>query len=303
MVVRLVVGSGLVVMASVFLYRRSRQKVARYFTDGDALGRAVLASLGLRRASDVDNLHVIFDFDHTLTSAESSMCHDHLGDVEEEVKRYLDFSNGGHPKLRGLPMQAWWDQVHDLLVSKRVSRASLNTALDRHPIYLRHGVDETLELLLELEVPVTVISAGLEHVISRVLPFKTCSLDDDCVMRQGDALHLVANRLVFDEDGKAMGAGPVPPVHAGNKDTVYERLRPFFDDVTRTRKKVLVVGDSVGDVQAAKYVPKTHLHTVGYFNPKNPWAKRDQFDSTYDSLLPHTASLIWLYDALKKLPE
>lgn len=264
--------------------------------------------LGLSTAADIDKLHVIFDFDHTLTSASSPQCHDHLADHEDatlaaEMRRYLDFSDGGHPKLRGLPIVEWWLQVHALLVSKRVSLAQLEAAQKRRPpIQLRHGVAETLTLLLELDVPVTVVSAGLHHVIERVLPFRVCTLADDCSMlRQTNTVHLVSNRLTFGPDGGAVGAAPDIPVHAGNKDTVYMRLRPYFDEVVKSRTKLLVIGDSVGDVAAAKHIPKRQCQTVAYYNPANPWSNRDSFDRTYDALLPHTASMIWLHDGLSRL--
>ena len=254
----------------------------------------------------VEKVLFVFDFDHTLSSSDSAQCHDHLALVDDdivkrEMAQYLDFKNGGHPSLRGKELSAWWFQVHDLLVDRKLTRVQLSSALKQTKIALRPRAKEAIEMTLTLSIPLTVVSAGLEHVIDGVMPFRTCSLDDECVLSdQKNTVHLVANRLLFKDD-VAFSVRPDPPVTAANKSSIYARLRPFFDEVHgRGRTKVLLVGDSVGDVRAVENIPKTDLLTIGFFNPENPWSKRDAFDATFDILLPHTASFSWLEAELQE---
>ena len=86
------------------------------------------AVLGPRDSTD---LHVVFDFDRTLTAADSSQCHDALLRVDDAalqaaLEPYWRFGDeGGPPPCRGREMRCWWDDVHGLLATHRVTMASL----------------------------------------------------------------------------------------------------------------------------------------------------------------------------------
>ena len=87
-------------------------------------------------------------------------------DLFAALEPYWRFADpGGPPPLRGRPFSAWWTDVHALLAQHRVTRAELAAALDASRPRMRAGAADALRALLELRVPVTVVSAGLEHVI------------------------------------------------------------------------------------------------------------------------------------------
>ena len=138
---------------------------------------------------DVTGLHVVFDFDRTLTAHDAPQCHDPLLRLEDEslqaaLAPYWRFSDaGGPPPCRGRPFRCWWDDVHALLAAHGVTLAQLREAEAKKPCYLREGAREALAALLSLKVPTTVVSAGLEHVIVGVLRAEGLEavsfLDDD----------------------------------------------------------------------------------------------------------------------------
>mmetsp|Transcript_16999 Transcript_16999/g.25594 ORF Transcript_16999/g.25594 Transcript_16999/m.25594 type:complete len:339 (+) Transcript_16999:27-1043(+) len=311
-VVRLGLAAGVcVVIVALTKRRRSKKKakIASYCHDPNAEDSEVRQRLRKFFRLNPDNIHCVFDFDHTLTSSDSAQCHDHLALIDDEYMRnemykYLDFEHGGHPEIRNKPIQEWWHSVHGLIVKRRITWTKLKESLAQTTIRLRPRAEHALSALLALHIPVTVVSAGLEHVIDLVLRpwFKIASLDDPNVISNTPfTIHLVANRILFDHDSTAATVRPHPPVTAANKHCIYERLQPFFDSFTAARKHILLIGDSVGDVQAIAKIPHSTSLKIGFYNPKNPWAKRDAFDLVYDILIPHTASLDWLDSELRHL--
>ena len=258
---------------------------------------------------DVTDLHVVFDFDRTLTAHDAPQCHDPLLRLEDEklqaaLAPYWRFSDeGGPPPCRGRPFRCWWDDVHALLAAHGVTLAQLREAEAKKPCYLREGAREALAALVSLKVPTTVVSAGLEHVIVGVLRSEGVDsvsfLDDDLAdAKRPTRVRVLANRLVTDDDGTVTGALPEEPIHAKNKKDAYARLRPWFAASATEATRLLVFGDSVGDAAVAAPVPASSKACVGFFDPANPWGKRAEFEAAFDCLLPHDGSLAWLTDHL-----
>ena len=109
--------TGSVAAATILmLLRRRKKKKAIYCGKPGDPGSAVRRAMRELLSEGVDRVIFIFDFDHTLSSMDSCQCHDHLAFVNddvvrEEMRQYLDFANGGHPKLKDKPLGEWWDQV------------------------------------------------------------------------------------------------------------------------------------------------------------------------------------------------
>lgn len=272
---------------------------------GAEAGGRLAAALGPR---DVTSLHVVFDFDRTLTAHDAHQCHDPLlrlddPQLQAALAPYWRFAEeGGPPPCRGRAFRCWWDDVHALLVTHRVTMAQLRAAEALKPCFLRAGAWEALAKLVELRVPTTVVSAGLEHTIVGTLETAGIAsvsfLDDDLADARAPArVRVLANRLVT-VDGVVTGALPAEPVHAQNKRDAHARLAPWFAASAAGATRLVVFGDSVGDAAVAAPVPAAAKARVGFFDPANPWGKRAAFEAAFDCLLPHDASLGWLADHL-----
>jgi hypothetical protein len=291
------------------LVRRRRRGVARsvfgdaraeYFNGGEASIAAVLGPASAR------GLQVIFDFDRTLTASTSSQCHDGLrrvddASLEAALEPYWRFGDaGGPPPIRGRPMRSWWDDVHGLLATHGVTMAALEAADAKDPAVLRTGAAAALRELRRLGVPTLVVSAGLEHVILGALA--RAGFDDAAPALDGgghEGIKVLANRLITDDDGVVVGAFPEEPVHSGNKRDAHGRLPAYFaaTGAAETRR-LLVLGDSVGDAAVGAAVPKACGAAVGFFDPASPWGTRANFEAAYDVLLPADGGLGWLAAAL-----
>ncbi|KAH8098537.1 pyrimidine 5'-nucleotidase-like protein [Aureococcus anophagefferens] len=257
------------------LVRRRRRGVARsvfgdaraeYFNGGEASIAAVLGPASAR------GLQVIFDFDRTLTASNSSQCHDGLRRVGDAAPR------------RSSPTGA--------SATRAGRRRSAGGPCGAAAAALRE--------LRRLGVPTLVVSAGLEHVILGALA--RAGFDDAAPALDGgghEGIKVLANRLITDDDGVVVGAFPEEPVHSGNKRDAHGRLPAYFAATgAADARRLLVLGDSVGDAAVGAAVPKACGAAVGFFDPASPWGTRASFEAAYDVLFPADGGLGWLAETL-----
>mmetsp|Transcript_12212 Transcript_12212/g.14189 ORF Transcript_12212/g.14189 Transcript_12212/m.14189 type:complete len:364 (-) Transcript_12212:469-1560(-) len=258
---------------------------------------------------DVTHLHVLMDFDHTLTSHCSKQCHDTLvndehlpGEFFEEITRMLDFSTP-NPILEGKPAQYWWEHINNMFVSHKISEEQIRQTVlhTRTTIRLREGAKELLQELNRLHIPLTIVSAGFSHIIEDIL---------ECEEVLFDNIRILSNELKF-ENGVVVGTHPNPPVHSYNKHLTYEMLQEWFDGESHhaitsaghsqdtIHRRLLVVGDSIGDTKIAENIPNATQLKVGFFK-ENIWHKREEFEEVYDVILPIHESLHWLTNELRR---
>merc|ERR1719183_1175921 len=136
----------------------------------------------------------------------------------------------------------------------------------------RPGALELLKRLEDLQVPVLIVSAGLSEVIEEFL-------------RQHDVLSenisVCSNRLNYGGDLAPQSVCPDPPITSFTKASAYRASTAFFKQHTK-RRTLLVLGDSLTDIDAAENVPYDHLISVGFPNKKglNP-----EYTKAYDALV------------------
>lgn len=206
-----------------------------------------------------ENLMVITDFDATLTTGDSQQCHDLCGEspsMSEEFRNkfgpLLDWE--ANPDIDGVE---WWDRAHALMVQYGMPKRQLIPRLVREAkMTPRPGALELLKRLEELKIPVLIVSAGLSDVIEEFL-------------RQHGALSenvtVCSNRLNYAADSAPKSVAPEPPITSFTKAYAYSSASSFFAQHS-SRTNLIVLGDSVTDVDASKNVPYTNSLSVGFLN-------------------------------------
>ena len=175
-------------------------------------------------------LHLIADFDHTLTTASSQQCHDvvvlnkeynqEVHDKFHEImsRSYEDMKDGGN-------LAFWWKETNNLLVEhsgltqdmfKRGMKASSSF------INLREGVPALIECCRLGSIPFVITSAGITNVIAETLHTHGVSTHHD------DHFHIDSNVMEFHSDGRLHRILPEDPVHSNAKKYVHHRAAHIF---------------------------------------------------------------------------
>ncbi len=187
-------------------------------------------------------------------------------------------------------MEAWYKEANALLREAGANRSMfprmVEASLGAGAVELRQGAAELLKRLSEASVPVLVLSAGLGDLLSEVLRQLGC-LD-------ADNLRVVSNFLAFDSEGNVTGIDG-EMIHVFNKSeaAAVHGGTVSDGDGLRARDSVLLLGDSLGDLQMSKGCdPESALLTVGFLNvdpsesgnPVDP-KKLDNYTKAFDVVL------------------
>jgi len=266
--------------AAVLLYAKQRQRLRTAWVASETWE----AKRGKWNNACVNDCLVITDFDATLTTGDSQQCHDlcaespiMAADFRRHFAPLLDWS--ANPEIDGIE---WWDRAHALMVHYGAPKRQLIPRIVREARMVpRPGALELLKRLEELGIPVLIVSAGLSDVIEEFL-------------RQHGALSenvtVCSNRLNYAADQTPKSVCPSPPITSFTKQYAYASASSFFEQHA-TRKNLIVLGDSVTDVDASRNVPCEQCLSVGFLNSRpDGLAHINAFDAVvlgdHGSLLP-----------------
>ena len=107
-------------------------------------------------------------------------------------------------------------------------------------------MEEMLKNLNDAQVPVMIFSAGVGDILEEVL-------------RRTNSYHsntkVVSNCMEFNEEGRLIGFKE-PLIHMYNKNekSILQTHPTYFDDLTH-RPNVLLMGDSLGDIDMVEGKP------------------------------------------------
>lgn len=193
-------------------------------------------------------VHVIFDFDRTLTvrrpgaQDEVTTWHilrEHLPEAgQAEYQRLFE-------KYRALELNGdmtqqdavqWWSSILNLFVAHSIDLTAVEeTFLARASI--RPGTVELFKLFADHNIPVIILSAGIHDVI-----------DIWCRQYNIHPSIIISTRLKIDSNNIISGWQEDTLVHVLNKS---EATHPEVSTMRRNRTKLFVVGDSLDDASIA----------------------------------------------------
>eukprot|EP00811_Abedinium_folium_P004070 NODE_13746_length_1149_cov_4.699609.p1 GENE.NODE_13746_length_1149_cov_4.699609~~NODE_13746_length_1149_cov_4.699609.p1 ORF type:complete len:308 (+),score=68.97 NODE_13746_length_1149_cov_4.699609:161-1084(+) len=295
--------------------------------DASRWGAGVLASspgfegkLAQLRRGGASKLHIITDFDRTLTACDAQECHNVIatlptaGGVDgtafrEALAPFFDFSEGSF--ARTLTRDQWWGKTAELMVRHGICREELEANVRAGAgVALRPGAAELLKLAQQRGVPVTIVSAGVNTVIEETLRLNGITFGT------GGAT-LACNRMVFSGEG---GSGPLAriepeecPVTPERKPTTIMRflelglLPPDYSGHVCGRPHLLILGDQPPDATVS--LPPVLLGSepcvrlaVGWYGQSR--SDRKVFEEAYDMLLPgSSAGLEGIVALLRELAD
>lgn len=254
-------------------------------------------------AGGAKNLHILADFDHTLTSEASlavirqiEVSHvlppDYVRRADEYYNYYFPIENDySLPRAeRTAKMKEWWDAIHNLFIELGLTRTMLRTIVEQKIIHFRPGALEFIDELHQKNIPLVIISGGPGDLIAEHLRLEG---------RLYENVHIIANFYSYDAAGRMIGVKE-PVVHIMNKSEILVANFPFYKEIEH-RRNVILMGNHVGDTAMIDGFAYDNLLTVGFFN-SSPDKDLPHFEEKFDVIITEqNASCDYVRDIIKKL--
>jgi len=226
---------------------------------------------------DPSQVLMIADFDATITAGDAEQCHDLMGTsplvskaFRDEFAPLLDWTSNA--SIDGVE---WWDTAHQLMLKHGMPpRSSLQRLVRIAKMPPRPGVLYMLQKLADMKVPVLIVSAGLSDVIEEWLRLHDALTENVTVC---------SNRLNYGADSAPQSLSPEQPVTSFTKAAAYSMAGAFFRHHLG-RRMILVLGDSVTDIDAAQEVPYDETLSVGFLNSR-PATSMTKYADTFDAVV------------------
>jgi HAD superfamily hydrolase (TIGR01544 family) len=152
-------------------------------------------------------------------------------------------------------MIKWWTEAHASLIAQKLNKTDLKHMADQARLELRPGVDQVLASCRDTKVPFLVFSAGIGNIIEDIL--KQASL-------YYDNMHIVSNMMVFNKEDVCVDFKE-PLIHVFNKSEFQLETCDYYKMIEK-RTNVILMGDSLGDLQMSQGVKHDLCLNIGFLN-------------------------------------
>lgn len=191
-----------------------------------------------------DNLHLVLDFDRTLTTRKNKFGEDvttweilkqHLS--ENGQKEYQRFFETYRPlEARGEMTQedakVWWESIIKLYQSEGLSLSMIEKDVNKRMPIRRH-TKTLFELCEKQKIPTVIVSAGLKDVIELW-----------CSKFKLKPTIILSTKLIFSKNGNIKGWYRKSLIHVLNKK---EKGHKEITKIRQERPNTILIGDSMDD--------------------------------------------------------
>ncbi len=257
-----------------------------------------------------DNLHVISDFDRTLTHAfledgsevssilsilrdENHLTPDYSDKARSLFKKYhqieIDHTISMDEKKKA--MEEWWTKHSELLIESGLNKSDLLKVAKSKRIRFREKTLESMILLNNNNVPFVILSAsglGDISIIDTLNANKMHFLNVD----------VISNKYIWDDRGYAIDYVK-PHIHTFNKNETVIKESSFYPKIIN-RKNVILFGDSLGDVKMVEGFEYDNLLKIGFLN-FHVEKDLEEYKKHYDVIITNDSSMEFVYDLLKEI--
>lgn len=263
----------------------------------------------LIKKDGVESLHVLSDFDRTLTKAFVggkevpsliSILRDHnylTPDYPEKAHALFDKY---HPIEidQNIPraektkaMHDWWKIHYELLIDSKLNKTDIANAVKSGHVEFREEVLEFFDLLKKHCIPMVIISsAGLGTEAVKMFIEKHGRLYEN--------IHVISNEFEWDNEGYMLKVKE-PVIHVMNKNETTLKDFPFFNEI-KDRKNILLLGDSLDDLGMAEGANYKNIISVGFLN-KKVGEHLENYKSTFDCVVTNDSDMNFVNNLIKEL--
>ena len=257
--------------------------------------------------SGKDNLHIVSDFDRTLTKVQHNGIKtqnsffglregNYFG--ENFLKRDIELYDKFYPVEISIEyshddkfsaMQEWWEEYYDMVLDYDLTQDIIKDIAKNGKMHLRDNGETFFKILSDNNIPILILSAGIGNVIEEYLKVKNLVTDN---------VHIISNFYTFDENGKANGYNK-PLIHTMNKSEVIIRNYPYHEEV-ENKKNIILLGDNINDVDMSEGMHHDNIIKIGFTYDKTEMVI-DEFLNVYDVLITQDGDLDFVNELLKEI--
>lgn len=251
------------------------------------------------------HLHIIADFDRTLTKAfvdwqpKTSL----ISIIQEEWYLWPEFTEKSRENFNkyhpieidpSIPFeekkQAMYSRRKDqfeLILQSWLTKDIIKHVVDTEEIPFRDWYSDFFDLLKSKDIPLIIFSSsGMWYEWIYYTLQKIDKLSDN--------IHIISNAFIRDENDKVIAIRE-PIIHSLNKDETAVRDFPVYQDI-KQRKNILILWDSPWDADMANGFDYENILKIWFLNHDSP-ENRELFLSKFDMLILGD----WPMDEINKL--
>ena len=161
-------------------------------------------------------------------------------------------------KIREKKVEEFYDKSLDVYINPNFTRDSIGKMLEKlkEKFELRKYTKELFELLMKLEIPIIIVSGGIQEVIIDLL--KNIMPDFELYCKQKKIL-IISNTLYF-EEGKGCVGHSKDVIYAFNKGSfVKNSIEKNFPE----KKNIFIMGDHLNDYDSVRDLNMTQDNIIG----------------------------------------
>lgn len=207
---------------------------------------------------DLNKLHVISDFDRTLTKnnekiislisllREKNYINKEYSKKAKELAgkyRAIEIDPDIDIETKKQKMEEWWLKHYELLKEHKLNKKHIDKILEDNDLSLKKGVKTFLKWLNQNNIPLIIISSnGLGYEIIKKFLEKENSFYEN--------IHIISNKIIWDKDGYIKDVEK-PVIHSFNKDEQTLKNIPVVWNKIKDRKNIILLGDNEADSKMA----------------------------------------------------
>jgi len=258
----------------------------------------------------LNKIHILSDFDRTLTKAfvNGEKTPSLISELrrrnyisEEYSKSAQALADKYHPieidtsiplAKRKKAMHEWWTKHFELLIKSGLNKKHLEQIIKEGIIQIREGSLELLDFLHNHNIPLVIMSsAGLGS--------DSISMFFQKYRKMYNNIYIISNVYEWDKNGNAKRVKE-PIIHCMNKDETIVKDYPQIFKKIEDRKNVLLLGDSIDDIDMIKGFDYKTLIKIGFLN-ENIEANLKAYKNTYDIIILNDGKMEYIKRLLKEI--
>ena len=182
-------------------------------------------------------------------------------------------------KIKEDKMREWGAREMEFMIHPNFTRDSIRKMVElkneKNLIYFKKNVREFYEKLIELNIPIIIVSGGIKEIIIEILKLMRIRGLENYIKRK--RMLFIANEFIFDENNNCLDYNR-NIIHGYNKS---EYVKKIIDENFPDYENVFVLGDLTTDYKAIKKLnldKNKNIIGIGYiyFSPED--LKNKDFD-------------------------